>query len=60
MDVTLQWIDDERIISMLDKHIRVNTTNKTVEIYNEYGVALVLRDLPEENYNAFKARFTNF
>ena len=50
-------IIDEKIIDALQNHIRINTTLKTVEIYNEYGVQLVLRNLDEETYNAFKSKF---
>ena len=42
------------IIAALRGHIRVNTSNKTVEVFNEYGTKLVLRDLDEATYEAFK------
>lgn len=41
-------------------HIRVNVTMKSVEIFNDYGVQMVLRNLDEETYNAFKEEFENF
>ena len=53
-------IIDEKILEALHGHIRVNTSTKAVEIYNEYGVQLVLRDLDKETYDAFKSRFQNF
>ena len=56
----LLWITDERIINALDSHIRINVSNKTVEIYDEYGVKLVLRNLEDEVYEAFKSKFQNF
>lgn len=56
----LLLVNDERIINELFGHVRVNTTLKTVEIYNEYGVQLVLRNLDEETYGAFKSRFQNY
>ena len=51
---------DELIINALRDHIRVNTTLKTVEIYNEYGVQLVLRDLDEDTFEAFKNEYQNY
>lgn len=36
-------------------HIRVNDSNKTVEIYDEHGVKAVLRNLSDEQYEAFKS-----
>ena len=60
MDCTLAFLQDERILNSLSDHIRVNVSTKAVEIYNEHGVKLVLRDLDEDNFNAFKRRFQNF
>lgn len=48
------------IILALKNHVRVNVNVKAVEFYNEYGVQMVLRDLDEATYNAFKERFQNF
>lgn len=56
----LALIQDERIINELSDHIRVNTANKTVEIYDNYGVKLVLRNLDDESFEAFKSKFRNF
>ena len=56
----LALVYDEMILNELSDHIRVNTTTKSVEIYNEYGVQLVLRDLKEEVYEAFKSKFYNY
>jgi len=56
----LALIQDERIINELSDHIRVNTANKTVEIYDNYGVKLVLRNLDNESFEAFKSKFHNF
>ena len=56
----LLLIKDERIINALSDNIRVNTSNKTVEIYDEYGVKLVLRNLEDGVYESFKSRFQNF
>ena len=53
-------MSDLLIINALNGHVRVNVTLKTVEIYNEYGVQLVLRDLDEATYEAFKSRFQNY
>lgn len=74
--VTQDWIRKERtaeggeevpmmsnellIVEALKGHVRVNVTLKTVEIYNEYGVQLVLRNLNEATYEAFKATYQNF
>jgi hypothetical protein len=41
-------------------HIRVNTSNKTVEIYDEHGVKMRLTNLSEDVYYAFKDNFQNF
>ena len=57
---TLAFIRDERIINELRDYIRVNESTKTVEVYNEYGVKLVLRDLSEETYKAFANAFPKF
>lgn len=51
---------DELIVDSLKKHVRVNVSNKSVELYNEHGVKMVLRDLNENEYEAFKAKFQNF
>ena len=59
-DLTLALVADERIVNELSNHIRVNTTLKTVEIYNEYGVQMVLRNLEDNVYEAFKSKFQNF
>ena len=48
------------ITDALKNNIRVNTTNKTVEIYDEFGVKLVLRNLSEAEYEAFEATYPNY
>ena len=60
MDCTLALLTDEAILNQLSDHIRVNTSTKAIEIYNEHGVKMVLRDLPENAYEAFARRFQNF
>jgi len=57
---TIALIRDERIINELSDHIRVNESTRTVEIYDEYGVKIVLRNLSEESYNAFASAFRKF
>ena len=52
--------DAMRICEALNGHVRVNTTLKTVEIYNEFGVQLVLRDLDESTYASFKNTYQNY
>ena len=59
-NMTLALVTDEFIINELNSHVRVNTTLKTVEIYNEFGVQLVLRDLKDDVYEAFKSKFQNY
>lgn len=47
------YYDAMAIVRALKGHVRVNESNKTVEIYNEYGTKMVLRDLDDETFNAF-------
>ena len=47
-------------IASLKNHIRVNTTLKTVEIYDDYGVKTVLRDLTEEQYQDYLKNFRSY
>lgn len=54
---TFALIRDERVLNALSPYVRVNKDNKTVEIYNEYSVKLVLRDLEESVYDAFVSVF---
>lgn len=58
--MNLVLIQDERIINELSDHVRVNTATKSIEFYNEHGVKMVLRNLSDESYEAFKNRFQNF
>ena len=44
----------------LRDHVRVNTTLKTVEIYDDYGVKVVLRDLTEEQYQDYLNNFRSY
>ena len=48
------------LVEAFKDHIRVNVTMKSVEIYNEHGVQMVLRNLDEETYETFKRLFVNF
>jgi len=50
----------EILVEALKGHVRVNVTMKSVEIYNEYGVQMVLRNLDDETFNTFKKLFVNF
>ena len=50
-------INMENIINALKGYVRVNKTLKTVEIYNEYGVQLVLHNLAEETLRAFEKEY---
>ena len=51
---------NELIVDALDKQVRVNTSLKKVEFYTEYGVKLVLKDLDEPTYEAFKSKYQNY
>ena len=51
---------EKLIIEALKGNVRVNIDTKAVEIYNDYGTKIVLRDLDEETFEAFKNNFTNF
>jgi hypothetical protein len=48
------------IVQLLKDHIRVNTSNKTVEVYDEYGVKMRLTNLSDEAFEAFASKFQNF
>lgn len=48
------------IIKALKNHVRVNLSNKTVEVYDDYGVKMRLQNLDEETFKAFKDEFQNF
>lgn len=48
------------IVNSLKGNVRVNTANNTVEIFNEYGTKMVLRDLDSATLEAFKNEFQNF
>lgn len=52
--------DEMLIIGALNGHVRVNVDTKAVEVYDDYGVKLVLRDLDNMTYEAFKRNFPNF
>lgn len=53
-------MNETLIANALKGNVRVNVTLKTVEFYNEYGVALVLRNLDEKTYEAFKNNYQNY
>ena len=48
------------ICNALEKNIRFNAQNMTVEIYNEYGVKMVLRDLDKFQLKLFADIFPVF
>lgn len=52
-------VDMAEIIKAFERHTRVNSANKTVEVFDEYGVKLVLRNLTENQYEVFKYTFPN-
>ena len=52
--------EEQLMLFALKDHVRVNTTLKTVEIYDEYGVKLVLRDLTDAEYEAFAKTFKKY
>ena len=49
-----------KIVEALKANVRVNTSTKSVEIYNDYGVKVVLTDLDADTYAAFESSFVNF
>ena len=48
------------IIAALKGHIRVNRATKSVEIFNEYGTKMVLRDLTDLQLEAFASEYQEF
>jgi len=50
----------ELIIKALEGYIRVNTTLNTVEVFDEYGVKMVLRNLDNETLEAFKKHYQTY
>ncbi len=50
----------ELILKALDGHIRVNETLGTVEVFDEYGTKMVLRDLDEATLAEFKKHYSVF
>ena len=51
---------EKLICNALNGHIRVNTTLKTIEVYDDFGVKLVLKNLDTKTYNAFKKKYPNY
>ena len=51
---------EKLIVEALKSNVRVNVSNKTVEIFDEYGVKAVLRNLDENTFEAFKETYQNF
>ena len=49
----------EKILKAFDGHIRVNEANKTIEVYNEYGVKMRLT-VDEETFAEFEKHFPKF
>ena len=52
--------DNGLIVEALKNNIRFNTSNNTVEIYDDYGVKLVLRNLDSVELETFKSIFRNY
>ena len=48
------------IVEALKGHVRVNETLGTVEIFDEFGVKMVLRNLDEFTLEAFKERYQTY
>lgn len=51
---------EELIVNALKGHVRVNETLGTVEIFNDFGVKMVLRDLDETTLEAFKDNYPTY
>ena len=49
----------KKILEAFDGHIRVNTANNTIEVFNEYGVVMRLT-VDEETLAEFKERYPLF
>ena len=49
-----------KVEQALVNKIRVNKANHTVEIYNEFGVHIVLRDLDEDTFKEFLDKYYAF
>ncbi|MBP5471011.1 MAG: hypothetical protein J6Z11_17410 [Candidatus Riflebacteria bacterium] len=49
----------EKILEALKGHVRVNESNNTVEIYNEYGTKMRLT-VDAETLAEFKANYPSF
>ena len=49
----------DKILKAFDGHIRVNLSNSTVEVFNEYGVVMRLA-VDEETLAEFKERYPLF
>ena len=52
--------NESLICNAIAKHVRVNVDTKSVEFYDAYGVKLVLTDLDNATFDAFKAKYQNF
>ena len=48
------------IIGALKGHVRVNKATKSVEIFNEYGTKMVLRNLTDLQLEAFASEYPEF
>ena len=48
------------IVEALKGNVRVNRTMKSVEVFDEYGTKMVLRDLTEEQLDAFASEYPEF
>ena len=49
----------DKILKAFEGHVRVNDSNKTVEVYTEYGVAMRLI-VDEETLAEFKKHYPSF
>ena len=57
----IKVVTDEYLIAeSLKNNVRVNVSTRTVEFYNEFGVALVLRNLDDVTFEAYLNAYQNF
>ena len=48
------------IVGALRGHVRVNRATKSVEIYDDYGTKMVLRNLTDLQLEAFASEYPEF
>jgi len=51
---------EELIVEAFKGHIRVNETLGTVEVFDDFGVKMVLRDLDKTTLEAFKEHYQTY